>query len=181
MVFTNDRGQPLPPFSEKLRVWLTYTNGDLPSRLNLGDVSLPTAKTPDSMSARNITPVLRLEPVSLDRERFWNLLAKFAMHPSDLITTEGLQSLFRMAGADRNRRLAPQVIDAQSSLGHRLHQRAVVPVRQIEVTLSEETFCCEGHFYFMAKMLSQLLIPPEGSAVFHRVEVRAGSSKYVFE
>ncbi len=181
LVFTDDKGRPLPPFSEKLRVWLTTTNGDLPSRLSAGDISLPTSTTPDFMSARNITPVLRPEPVSLDRDRYWNLLAKFAMHPKDLITTAGLQSLLRMAGADRNRRQAPQVIDAQNALGHRLYQRAVVPVRQIKITLSEESFCCEGHFYFLAKMLSQLLAPPEDSAVFHRVEVRAGTRSYTFD
>lgn len=178
--FTDDKGRPMPPFSEKLRVWLTYTNGDLPSRLAVGDVSLPTAKTPDLITARNITPVLRPEPVSLDRDRYWNLLARFAMHPSDLISPAGLESLINMAGGDRNRRQAPQILDAQNTLGHRLYRQAVIPLRQIEITLSEETFCCEGHFYFMAKMLSGLLAPPEGSAVFHRVEVRAGDSSYVF-
>lgn len=180
LVFTDDKGRPLPPFSEKLRVWLTYTNGDLPSRLGVGDVTLPTSKTPDFMSARNITPVFRQEPVSLDRDRYWNLLARFAMHPSDLITPAGLESMIRMAGGDRNRHQAPRILDARNTLGHRLYRQAVIPLRLIEITLSEETFCCEGHFFFMARLLSELLAPPEGSAVFHKVEVRAGDSSYVF-
>jgi type VI secretion system protein ImpG len=168
---TDRDGRPMTPSAEMLQVSQTTTNGPLPLRLGLGDVTRPLA-SPEYAVFTNVTPVLPGAPLVLGRERFWELLALYTMHPRDLCSRNGIELLLREAEGARVDSRAPEILEVRTAISNRLHRRTMVPVRQVEISVSDDSFACEGQMYLFAVVLSRLFAPQRGTLVFNEVAVR---------
>jgi len=175
-------GRPVSPPTEVLQVTLTATNGALPARLGIGDVDRPTASSPEYSTFANITPVTPGGALSLGRDRFWRLLALFAMHPSDLASRNGLEQLLREVGGAGIDNPIPEIVEVSCRTSGRLYRRTMVPLRQIEIGVTDDSFSCVGQLYLFAAVVSRLFASAGvvQSPVFTEVTVRGVPSGAAF-
>jgi type VI secretion system protein ImpG len=169
---TDREGRPRPPPSEVLQVTYTTTNAPLALRLGVGDVCHRSPASPEYVTFSNITSVHPGAQLVLGRERFWQLLALFTMHPHDLASRNGIELLLREAEGGRLDSRAPEILEVRSTLSNRLYRRTMVPLRRIEVSVSDDSFSCEGQMFLFATVLSRVFAPPPRTLVFSEVVVR---------
>lgn len=175
LLITDHKGIPVEPPADSLSVWLSYTNGDLATRIGKGQVNIPTASSPEFLVFQNILPVNRPDPIGLGRDRHWQLAARFNMHPDDLASINGLQQLLREARSGRSSK-EPRILQVESDLGSQLYRRAVVPLRRVTIEVDEGSFDQPGQFFLFATLLSRLFVRGEDSATFNEVTVKGRPS-----
>ena len=166
-------GRPLSPPAEMLHVDLTYTNGNRPLRLGEGEIDVPTSSSPEFCLFNNRSPVVPPAPLQVARDRHWELLALFTMHPKDQMSVDGLSQLLQAsadAGAS-SEQLMPIIRGVRITSGSRLRQRTVVPVTHVHVDLARETFGPEGELFLFARVLAHLFMDRPTSTVVTEVTV----------
>jgi len=176
----NAEGLPLVPPVDMLQVIHTTSNGSLALRLGMGEVDQPSPSSPEFATFTNITPVTPGLPMGLDRERYWRLLAKLNMHPTDLHRQEGLELLIDEAEGGRTGGGGPEILRVQVGTSSQLHRRMVVPMRQVELELADSSFLCPGQMYLFASVLDRLLARPPGSTVYNQLTVTGRPSGVVY-
>jgi type VI secretion system protein ImpG len=176
----DQEGRPLQPPATKLTLSVTYTDGERPLRLGAGEVNVAGASAPQFVSSRNITPVVPGVPLILGRERHWQLVAQFAMHPRDLMSLNGIRQLLATCRAPAAERPPQLVRDVRTRVSSRLHRQMVLPLTQVELELEEGAFLCEGERYLFGRLLAALLIDRPQSRTFTEVTVIAGEERYSF-
>lgn len=159
-------GEIPPADDETLSIALTCTNGILPENLRVGDITEPLSTLPDSISARNITPVnpghapplgkgllkqltshLYLNHLSLERvEHLRTLLELYVSfgHPSD---AQSAANLKRIAGIE-----ALAITPGELMI-------AGIPLRGKEMRLRvrQDHFAGPGDMYLFGCVLDQFL------------------------
>jgi len=174
LLITDSLGRQLQPPSERLRLTVRYTNGDLPLHLGVGQTLAAAPTTPQFVEVRNLAPIAGARELALGRDELWDLLALFTMHPQDVGSVNGLTQLLQRARSGRSPLGgAPEVRAVRSRLSTRLHRQAVVPLREVEVDVGGEAFVCEGHLWLFGQVLRSLFGPRGPSPVFHRLTLRA--------
>lgn len=176
-------GEPLEPPAEALHVEITYTNGNIPLRLGLGEVHVPTSSAPEYCEFDNPVGVSSASPLVLTKERHWELLALFSMHPADLVSRNGLQRLLQTCFDVRSSgSMLPRVVDVTRAIASRLHRQTVVPVTRVEITLDEESFASPGQAFLFARVLAMVLLHRPEDLAFTEVRVRCQPSgqEYIF-
>jgi type VI secretion system protein ImpG len=167
-------GRPISPPTEALQVTLTTTNGALPARLGLGDVDQPMGSSPEYSTFANVTPVTPGAVLSLGRDRLWRLLAVFAMHPADLASRNGIEQLLREVGGASLDSQLPEIVEVSCRTSGRVYRRTMVPLRQVEIAVTDDSFSCAGQLYLFAAVISRLFAAQgvAQSPVFTEVTVR---------
>lgn len=81
------------PNPETLSLEVLYTNGNLPSKLNSGEITLPLSTSPALATFTNLTPPTASTPPPIDGETFWALLAHLHLNYLPLADTQTLKAL----------------------------------------------------------------------------------------
>jgi type VI secretion system protein ImpG len=174
-------GHPVRPNTETLNVRLTYTNGDRPLKLGVGDIDVATSSSPQFVRFANIQPAVPPAEPHLGEERHWQLLALFSIHPQDLMSTSGLHLLLkecqRILSLDRP---PPSITEVRAHHGTRLHRRTVAPVTRVEIDVDETSFVCAGEIHLFAQVLEALYLHGLEAGSFREVVVRGQPSGAVY-
>ena len=151
---------------ETLSVELECTNRSLPTRLQLGDVSVPTAQSPTVARFRNIVPVSKPVRPPLGAELHWRLLSHLALNHRSLAEPTALRALLGLynfqAGVDHPTARANTLrVEAIRDVGARPARRLFggAPLRgvQTRVVLEESRFAGAGDAFLFGAVLDELL------------------------
>ena len=170
--------------AEVLSATITCTDGTLPDRLGMGDVSVPTAYIPEGIAVRNVTAVTPAADPPLEPGRLWRLISLTKPHWMILSQTEGVRSVLETLAASV--RTVEGVAGATVRIGgienvrvqERDFLRRGVPWRGIDVVmrLKNEAYQCPGDLYLFASALERFLggFVAENCLIRLRVEDGAG-------
>ncbi len=150
----------------KLNVDLTCTNGELSERLNIGDVCIPTASTPESTVFSNIKPVTFSVNPEIEQNRQWRLLSSFSLNSTSLNVVNNLRAILRlfissndrnqdMVKANLNRLEAIEAIEATPA--DRLIGRCMYRGYEIRIKLRGDHFTGPGDLYLFSSVLERFL------------------------
>lgn len=143
---------------------LTCTNRDLPSKLHVGDIQMPTDSSPGFAQFRNVVRVSAAGRAPLGSDLHWRLLSHLSLNYLSLARVESLRSLLDLynfaARQDEQAkrahiRLLEGIADIQSCGKDYLFHGA--PVRGTEITLSlkGEHFAGEGDVLLFGSLLNE--------------------------
>ena len=181
LAIRDSEGNPLEPPAELLNVHLSYTNGNKPLRLGIGEIDVPTSSTPQFVKFSNLVPITVPTALTVDKDRHWELLSLFAMNSLDLQSVNGLQQIMRkchMPGSSIQ--VMPRIKDVRITVSSRLHRQTVVPVTLVAIDLDDETFSCTGEMYMLGRVLANLLMDRPDITSFTEVTVRGVPSGTTF-
>ena len=167
-------GMSSPP-SETLSIQLLCTNGSLPENLRLGDISLPTSNSPETVEFKNILPptVSLLPPLEGKKEAGkegenlrWRLLSALFLNTLSLSRTENLKALLELyifpGSRNRTQTLANRkrlegIEGLQVKPSDRLVSGILMRGQEIDLKLRQEKFASQGDFYLFGCVLDHFL------------------------
>ncbi|MGM0826391.1 MAG: type VI secretion system baseplate subunit TssF [Pseudomonadota bacterium] len=165
---------------ETISLQLTCSNRELPEQLTIGDVCIPTEKSPAYAQFRNITrPTTVLRP-ALDDGLLWVLISNLSLNYLSLLERNALCSVLRAydfrALVDRQaeriaqKRLAG-IVDIDTQPVDRL--RKGMPVRGLRsvMTLDQDAFGDEGSLYLFGSVLARFFSLYASINSFHELHV----------
>jgi type VI secretion system protein ImpG len=149
---------------ETLSIDLTCTNRALPTELRVGDVSVPTPRSPTVARFRNITRVTAPVHPPIGQELHWRLLSHLGLNMRTLgqaDTLGALLELYTFHGGDRqharaNEMRAGSVRDVRIESGRRTLDNAVVRGLRVGVTVDESQFVSVGDAFLLGCALDAL-------------------------
>jgi type VI secretion system protein ImpG len=153
-----------PPLPEILSIGLTCTNGTLPEKIRVGDISLPTSSTPELVDFLNITPPSAELLPPLGANLLWRLLAHLSLNYISLADTKNFKSLLHLYlfpdNQDRSIFLANQKriagLESISSKGvDRLVTGLMLRGREILCTARYDHFAGRGDLYLFGSVLNE--------------------------
>lgn len=163
------------PPSETLSIQLLCTNGALPENLRLGDISVPTSSSPESVEFKNILPptISLLPPLEGKKEDGkggenlrWRLLAHLFLNYLSLSRPENLKALLEQyifsGSRNRTQTLANRKrIEGIEGLEARVSDRLVSGIlmrgQEIDLKLRQEKFASQGDMYLFGCILDHFL------------------------
>ncbi len=158
-----DQEHVVPP-TETISIDLTVSNRNLAARLKVGDVSVPTASSPEFARFRNITPISRALRPPLGKGLHWRLISHLSLNYLSLLSVEALRGILELYNyqALYDRQAARENIlrlEGLVSLQARPVERLVggAPIRGTSITLemNEDSFAGEGDMYVFATVLNE--------------------------
>jgi type VI secretion system protein ImpG len=178
------------PPTERMSIDLTVSNRNLAARLRVGDVSVPTASSPEFARFRNITPPSRALRPPLGKGLHWRLISHLSLNYLSLQSVEALRGILELYNyqAMYDRRAAQENIlrlEGLVSLATRPAQRLVrgAPLRgiNIEMEMKEDNFAGEGDMYLFATVLNEFFALYTSLNSFTRLQVRGTRYGEVYE
>ncbi|MCL5271067.1 MAG: type VI secretion system baseplate subunit TssF [bacterium] len=152
------------PLAETISVALTCTNRHLPERLNVGDVRVPTADSPEFAQFRNIyKPISSVHP-PLDGGLHWRLISHLSLNFVSLISVEALrgilelynlQAYYDQQAARENEQRLSGVRSVEMRPSEWIYHGAPIRGRSILITMDEDHYAGEGDMYLLADVLSE--------------------------
>lgn len=159
-------GEIPPADSETLSIALTCSNGRLPENLRIGDITEPVSALPNSVTARNITPIspgqppplgpgllrqltshLYLNHLSLERVEHLRTLLELYVFPSNGSTARTAANLKRIAGIEA----------LEVRAGQQLVEDIPLRGREICIRVRQDHFAGAGDMYLFGCLLDQFL------------------------
>lgn len=156
----------VPPSGETLTIGLTCTNGALPERLRIGDVSMQTSETPANVSFRNITNVTPAILPPLEPGLPWRLTSHLALNYLTLSDAANLRSLLELYLFPDNRQSAAVVANRRRIAGievvserpcDRLVNGVMMRGREVSIRLRGDHFAGPGDIYLFGCVLDRFL------------------------
>ncbi|MBN1290603.1 MAG: type VI secretion system baseplate subunit TssF [Candidatus Latescibacteria bacterium] len=154
------------PEPETLTMSLTYTNGTLPERLQLGDICEQTSNSPGLLDFKNILPpTAPVEPL-LGKNTLWRLLSHLSLNLLKISNTDSIKNLLRLytspEGKDRTKISANMKrIDGIEKFivtpVDRLDGGQVIRGQKIDITARVDHFACLGDLYIFISVLDLFL------------------------
>jgi len=175
----------------KLDIDLTCTNGDLPDKLEINDVCVPTATTPEATVFRNIKPVTFSISPDYEQNRNWRLLAGFSLNSStSLNIANNLRAILRLyiplnnrnqvaVKADLKRLDAIEFVEAKTS--DRLIGRNMYRGYEVRIKVRSDHFVGPGDLYMFSSVLERFLGGYVTQHCFIRLVVEEIGKGYQFE
>lgn len=169
------------PEIEVLSLELTCTNRQLPAKLKLGDVSVPTSLSPTFARFKNITRPTPTVPPPLGSDLHWRLLSHLALNYLSLIDLDSLRTLLGLYNF--RARVDRQAENAQKMLLEGIKRIAATPSTRllegfpvrgltVEVDLDEENFGGEGEAYLFGAILDEFFSQYVSLNAFCRLRVK---------
>lgn len=165
---------------ETISLELTCTNRQLPDKLKVGDIKVPTASSPEFVTFSNITaPTSSLYP-SIEEGLQWQLISNMALNYSTLTDPEMLRVVLRAYDfralndrqAERQLELKLSgILDIQVDKSDRMVKGLPVRGLNIMVKLRESNFTSEGDMYLFASMLNQFFSLYASINSYHQLTV----------
>jgi type VI secretion system protein ImpG len=178
-----------PRHISSLSVELLCTNGLLPEKLHIGDISEYTHASLNFATFANCTPVTRPRFDVLGNNRLWRLIGMQFLNLK-LLTAEALRSALRLiyisANQDRQTtRRNEQHIDGIKGLTIEARDRIVQQVMKrgwnIRIILDPDCFCSSGDLYLFGEMLDNFLRGFVSEAYYSRTIVEDMHSGVAYE
>ncbi|UCH23936.1 MAG: type VI secretion system baseplate subunit TssF [Deltaproteobacteria bacterium] len=163
VAYPQKAGSPAP---ETLSIQLQCTNGFLPERIQLGDISLPTSSTPEFVDFKNIrTPTPNVLP-PLGSNLLWRLLSHLSLNYVMLAKAEDLRALLDLyvfeAGRDRSAILANKkriagIEQVETGASNRLASGVMMRGREIRINMRQDHFASQGDMFLFGCVLDHFL------------------------
>jgi type VI secretion system protein ImpG len=179
-----DGGAGIDPAT--LSLDLTCTNRSLPGRIQLGEISQPTAASPTVARFRNIVAVTKPVRPPVGSELHWRLLSHLAATRSQLSEPQALRTMLDLYNVQG-------IVDQQSGRANRLRIEGIAgstatstrrliegaPVRgtRVDVELDEAHFAGPGDAFLFASVIDELLAARASLNVFSELAVRLSPSQ----
>ncbi|MHB9801206.1 type VI secretion system baseplate subunit TssF [Pseudomonas sp. MT3] len=167
---------------ETLSIELTCTNQNLPRRLKLGDICLPSDQTPDSLRFRNITPVTPSYAPPLNRDFLWKLISNMSLNYLSLANVEALKVILETYDLPRYydqhaEKVSKRLLGGLKSINHqhvdRLHRGLPVRGLRTELTVDPEGYICEGDLFVFASVLNEFFALYASLNSYHELRVKS--------
>lgn len=158
-----DENFVVPP-TETISIELTCSNRNLASRLKVGDVSVPTSKSPEFARFRNITPIGRALRPPLGRGLHWRLISHLSLNYLSLTSVEALrgilelynyQAMYDRQAARENILRLEGLVGIETKPIERLIRGAPIRGTSIRLEMKEDNFASEGDMYVFAMVLNE--------------------------
>lgn len=155
-----------PPELETLSIDLTCTNGALPENLHRGDISIPTAALPESVSFSNITPINPELTPPLDPDLLWKLTTHLSLNYQSLENAANLRSLLELyvfpdrrgrAVATANLKRIDGIEEVTQSPGNCQVKGVVMLGLDIRMKMRQDHFAGPGDLYLFGCVLNHFL------------------------
>lgn len=176
----DDETRFTPRESETISIELTCSHRDLPRALAVGDVCIPTERTPSFVSFRNITrPTESLRPI-LDETLHWQLVSNMSLNYRSLLKPGPLRNIirtydFRATVDQQARRHSQQRLAGIQSINTKPVDYLFdgVPIRGLksELYLNPAGYFCEGEMFLFGTVLSHFFSLFSSINSFHRLDV----------
>jgi len=159
--FSYPRGGP-EPANETLSISLTCTNGTLPERLQLGDISVPTSDSPELLTFRNVLPPTPPIDPPLGENATWRFLSHLSLNYLSLANRENLKEILRLyvfpeardkAKIAANMKRIDGIQELRVSPVDRLLRGMVIRGQEIEMTARQDHFAGFGDLYLFGCIL----------------------------
>lgn len=168
------------PQAETISLVLTCTNRNLPLELAVGDIRVHADNTPETVSFRNITPVIPPLNPPLEGDLLWRLLSNMSLNYIGLTDINALKAIISVydfrSRHDRPRaRILEKILQGMVSIScrqtDRLHNG--LPVRGIrtKLILDQRSFSCEGDMYLFGSILNEFFALYATVNSFHQLIV----------
>ncbi len=174
---------------EALSMDLTCTNRSLPSRLQVGDLTVSTSASPTQAKFKNISPVSRPARAPLGAELHWRLLSHLAINQHSLADAAALRRLMDLYNfhsltdnlAARASRLRINAIRAvETKPVTRFLEGAPLRGHRTRVDLDEENFMGVGDSFLFGCVLEELLASHVTINSFNELSIRLHPSQTEF-
>ncbi len=171
---------------ETLSVDLWCTNRGLPAELRVGDISVPTPRSPTVAKFSNITRVSRPVPPPLGSELHWRLVGHLGLNLSSLGQVETLRSFLGLYNLHprvdqqlgrSNELRGASVRRVQMTPAQRLLEGGLVRGVQTVVELDEASLAGAGDAALLGLVLDQLFADRVSMNSFHQLTIRLHPSR----
>jgi type VI secretion system protein ImpG len=150
------------PVSETLSTYLLCTNGILPDRLQVGDISQSTSSSPAFAEFKNITPPTQglLPPIGTNLH--WRLLSHLSLNYLSLARTENLRALLELyifpetrdqAATLANKKRINGIEDIEAMSSDRLVSGIMMRGQDIRIKMRQDHFASQGDLYLFGCVL----------------------------
>jgi type VI secretion system protein ImpG len=155
-----------PPQPETLSLRLTCTNGSLAEKLRAGDISRPTAESPEFADFRNLRPPTPCVHPPLGGGTLWRLVSHMSLNHLTWARAENLQALLGTylfpEGRDRsstlaNRKRIAGIERVEASAVDRLVSGIMMRGQEVRVSLRQDNFAGPGDLYLFGSVLDRFL------------------------
>ncbi|MCP4694698.1 MAG: type VI secretion system baseplate subunit TssF [Desulfobacterales bacterium] len=178
VAYSEDAGPPAP---ETLSIQLLCTNGFLPEEIQVGDVRLPTATSPELVEFANIRPPTINVAPPLGKNLLWRLLSHLSLNYASLENAENLRALLGIYifedSRDRAAVLANQkriegVENIESKASDRLVSGVLMRGREIVVGARHDHFASPGDLFLFGSVLDYFLGAYASINTYTRLSIR---------
>lgn len=169
------------PAGEVVSGRLQATNGPLPARLGLGDVSRPFSGVPAGLGVANVSMPTAAASPALAGDLHWRLVAHLSMSSRSLADTAALRELFQLydvrliGGEEQGRQAHRALIDSLVEVGGTPATRLVggVPIRglRIKVVLDLRRIGGPGEAHQLGSVLETFLARTSSMNTFIELQV----------
>ncbi len=163
--FTYPPGSPEPE-KEILTVTMTCTNGNLPERLQLGDISQQTSDSPELLTFRNVVPAtLPIDP-PLGGNVLWRFLSHLSLNYLKLANKDNIKDILKLYVFPDSRdraRVAANIKRIEGIIGFevkptdRLTAGYVMRGQISEMTVRRDSFAGFGDMYLFGAVMDLFL------------------------
>ncbi|PKN61244.1 MAG: type VI secretion system baseplate subunit TssF [Deltaproteobacteria bacterium HGW-Deltaproteobacteria-15] len=147
---------------EMLSIQLTCTNGSIPEKLQLGDISQPTSTSPSLMDFRNILPPTAPIQPPIGSNVLWNFLSHIALNYLSVASLENVKELLQIyifpEGRDRtkiaaNMKRVEGINGLQVQPASRLVSGLMMRGNEIRMKVRQDHFASTGDMFLFCSIL----------------------------
>lgn len=175
--------------NETLSVTMTCTNGDLPERLQLGDICRQTSDSPELLEFRNIiAPTSSVEP-PVGKNTIWRFLSHISLNYLSIANVDNIKEMLSLyaypEGRDRekiaaNLRRIDGITDLSIVPADRLSNGVMLRGQTIEITARQDHFAGMGDLYLFVAVLDLFLAVYSGFNSFTQLKLKESISGETF-
>jgi type VI secretion system protein ImpG len=167
---------------ETLSLELTCTNRNLPTRLQPGQLSVPTNGTPTFVKFRNLTRPTATIPAPTGDDLHWRFLSHLTLNYRSLVDLEALRAILRLyhfgsrvdRQADQTLRLLLEGLQKITSTpATRLVDGAPVRGISVELEVNEDNLGSEGEAFLFGTLLNEFFSQYVSLNAFSRLTLKA--------
>ncbi|WP_339490388.1 type VI secretion system baseplate subunit TssF [Pseudomonas sp. EL_65y_Pfl2_R95] len=165
---------------ETLSIDLTCTNQSLPSKLALGDICVPSEKTPGFLHFRNISAVTPSYAPPLNRDFLWKLISNMSLNYLSLANVEALKVILETYDLPRYydqhaEKVSKRLLDGLKSIRHSHVDRLErgLPIRGVrtEMSIDPDGYIGEGDLFLFASVLNEFFALYASLNSYHELRV----------
>ncbi len=154
------------PVKETLSIDLTCTNGELPERLQLGDISVPTSDSPGLLTFKNVLPPTSSIDPPLGNNAAWRFLAHLSLNYLPLANVENLRELLQLylfpEARDKTKVAAnikriEGITGFQTAPADRLVRGMVLRGQELTLSARQDHFAGLGDLYLFGAVMDAFL------------------------
>jgi len=150
------------PERETISVSMTCTNGELPERLRLGDICVPTSDSPEPMTFRNVIPPTSNVDPPLGHNISWRFLSHLSLNYLNLANAENIKELLQLyvnperrdrANVAANLKRIDGITGFRVEPADRLLRGMAIRGQNLEMTSRQDHFAGPGDFFLFGAVM----------------------------